>query len=263
MRLFWEITQRSIQRYLSYRAAALAGLSTNLFWGLLRAALMIALYAQQPEVEGMTVRDAVTYTALTQAVISYLALFGWFDLMNSIYTGAVATDLLKPIGYYQLWLAQDFGRALTQFLLRGLPLVAAYSFFYPITLPDSLAQWMGFGMAMFLGLLLSFSYRFLVNLSAFWVQNAIGIGRMGFFAPLFLSGFIIPLRFMPDWFADLCWITPFPHMVTTIVDVYLGLLTGNQLILSLGYQLLWIGVLYLVCQVVLRMGIRRLVILGG
>jgi ABC-2 type transport system permease protein len=263
MRLFWEIAQRSIRRYLSYRAAALAGLSTNLFWGFLRAALMIALFAEQTEVAGMTVRDAVTYTAFTQAVISYLSLFGWFDLMNSIYTGAVATDLLKPISYYKLWLAQDFGRAFTQFLLRGLPLVAAYSFFYPITLPRSTSQWLGFSLAMFLGLLVSFSYRFLVNLSAFWVPNAIGIGRLGFFLPLFLSGFIIPLRFMPDWFARLCWITPFPHIITTIVEVYLGLLTGNQMLYSLGYQLLWFGVLFLTCQLVLRLGIRRLVILGG
>ena len=263
MRLFWEIAQRSIQRYLSYRAAALAGLSTNLFWGFLRAALMIALFAQQTEVAGMTVRDAVTYTAVTQAVISYLSLFGWFDLMNSIYTGAVATDLLKPISYYKLWLAQDLGRAFTQFLLRGVPLVVAYSFFYPITLPRALSQWVGFLLAMLLGLLVSFSYRFLVNLSAFWVPNAIGIGRLGFFAALFLSGFIIPLRFMPDWFAGICWLTPFPHMITTIVEVYLGLLTGNQLLMSLGYQLLWFGALYLACLLVLRLGIRRLVILGG
>lgn len=236
---------------------------TNLFWGMLRAALMIALYAQQTEVAGMTIRDAVTFTALTQAVISYLSLFGWFELMNSVYTGAVATDLLKPIGFYRFWLAQDLGRAITQLLLRGIPLMVAYSFFYPITLPDSFSRWIWLGLAMLLALLVSFSYRFLVNLSAFWVQNAIGIGRMGFFAPLFLSGFIIPLRFMPDWFAAICWMTPFPHMVTTVVDVYLGLLNGTDLLLALGYQVLWFGVLYALCQGVLRLGVRRLVILGG
>lgn len=263
MRLFWELTRRSFQRYFSYRAAALAGLLTNLFWGMLRAALMIALFAGQPEVSGMTLQDAVTFTALTQAVISYLSVFGWFELMNSVHSGAVATDLLKPIGYYRFWLAQDLGRAITQLVLRGIPLLCAYALFYPITLPHSVTQWIWIGVAMILALLISFSYRFLINLSAFWVQNAIGIGRMGFFAPLFLSGFIIPIRFMPDWFANFCWLTPFPHMVTTVVEIYLGLLDGVDLYHALAFQLLWFVALYGISQVVLRLGVRRLVILGG
>lgn len=263
MRLFWELARRSLQRYLTYRAAAIAGLLTNLFWGLLRAALMIALYAHRTEVVGMTLQDAVTFTALTQAVISFLSLFGWFELMNTVYSGAIATDLLKPIGYYKFWLAQDVGRAITQLLLRGIPLVVVYALIYSITMPTALEQWFGVAVAMVLGLLVSFSYRFLVNLSAFWVQNAVGIGRMGFFAPLFLSGFIIPLRFMPEWFQRLCWLTPFPSMVTTIVETYLGLLAGVELFYALAFQLLWFVILFAACQVVLRLGVRHLVILGG
>ena len=35
---------RAIQRQLTYRAATLAGLATNFFFGLLRAAVLVALY---------------------------------------------------------------------------------------------------------------------------------------------------------------------------------------------------------------------------
>ena len=44
MRLFWQLTQRALQRQLTYRAATLAGLGTNFFFGILRASVMIALY---------------------------------------------------------------------------------------------------------------------------------------------------------------------------------------------------------------------------
>ncbi len=263
MRLFWELALRSLQRHLTYRAAAFAGLLTNLFWGMLRAAVMIALYAGHQEVAGMTLQDAITYTALTQAAISFISLFGWYEVMDSVYTGKVATDLLKPMDYYNFWLAQDLGRALTQLALRGLPLVAAYLLFYRLSFPRSLAQWGWLGVSMLLALLVSFSYRFLVNLSAFWVPNAMGIGRMGFFLPLFLSGFMLPIRWLPDWFARLCWLTPFPYAVTTMVDVYLGLVDGPELYRALGWQLLWVVLLYAACRVVLRSGVRRLVILGG
>ena len=116
---------------------------------------------------------------------------------------------------------------------------------------------------MLLALLISFSYRFLVNLSAFWVQNAIGLSRFGFFLPLFLSGFIMPLRFMPEWFTRIVWLTPFPYSVTTIVDIYLGLVQGPELYRALGMQFFWVIILYALCQAVLRLGLRRLVILGG
>lgn len=263
MRLYWELARRSMQRHLTYRAAALAGLVTNLFWGLLRASVMIALYAGHREVAGMSMQEAITYTALTQAIISFLSLFGWYDVMNGVYSGAVATDLLKPMEYYTFWLSQDLGRALTQLLLRGIPLVVIYAFFYPIVYPRTPVQWLELGVAMILALMVSFSYRFLVNLSAFWVQNALGVGRMAFFLPLLLSGFVMPMRFLPEWFSNLCWLTPFPHAVTTVVDVYLGLLDGEALFRSLGLQLLWVVILTGACQLALNRGIRRLVILGG
>ncbi len=57
-----------------------AGLATNLFFGLLRAVLLIALYGQRSEVNGLTVWGAVTYVGVTQAMIAYLSLFGSMDL---------------------------------------------------------------------------------------------------------------------------------------------------------------------------------------
>ena len=119
MRLFWELTKLSFQRQITYRAANLAGLVTNIFFGLLRASVLIALYGARAEVVGMTVQDAITYTGLTQAVIAYLSIFGWYDLMNSVYSGEVGADLLKPLSLFRLWLGRDMGRAAATFLLRG------------------------------------------------------------------------------------------------------------------------------------------------
>ena len=103
-RLFWEVTLRSYQRYLTYRAATVAGLVTNFFFGILRAAILVALYGTATEVEGITLQGAITYAALTQAVIGYLSLFNWLDLMNTVYTGEIGSDLLKPMSLISLLL---------------------------------------------------------------------------------------------------------------------------------------------------------------
>ena len=228
-RLFRQLAKLSFQRQFSYRAANLAGLATNFFFGLLRASLMAALYRNRLEVNGISLQQAITFTGLSQAIIAYLSLFGWWDVINQIRTGDVASDLLKPINYFTFWLAQDVGRAVAHILARGLTLMLAYALFYDISLPSSFAQVAALGVSLVLGLLVSFAWRFLVNLSAFWTTDSRGIGRLAFSLSYFLSGFLMPMRFFPGWFARACSFTPFPYMVNTVMEVYLGIITGPAL----------------------------------
>lgn len=263
MHLFFELTRLAFRRQMSYRAATLAGLATNFFFGLLRAAVIIALYDTRQEVAGISLPQAVTYTALTQAVIGYLSLFSWYDLMRSVYTGEVATDLLKPMAYFQYWLAQDLGRAAAAFLTRGLTIMLAYELVIDLVYPQSPLQWGFVFVTLALSWLVSFAWRFLINLSAFWSPNAVGFLRFFFLTALFFSGFMMPLRFFPGWVTDLAYLTPFPHTVNTVVETYLGLLSGPELAAAVLQQLFWAGFLILLGQFVLRAGVRRLVILGG
>lgn len=263
MRTFWELIKRSFQKQIAYRAATIAGLFTNLFFGILRASVLIALYGQRTVVAGIDIQGAVTYTGVAQAIIGFLALFSWSELMNTVYSGAIATDLLKPMGYYRYWLAQDLGRAVAQIAIRGIPIMLGYSLLFDITYPQTIVQWLGLAIALVLAWLVSFSFRFVVNLAAFWIPNATGIARFAYIMMWFLSGFLMPLRFFPDWFVNVCRFTPFPHMVNTVVEVYIGLLSGTDLLFALLVQLIWAVILISAGRMVLRAGIHRLVILGG
>jgi ABC-2 type transport system permease protein len=263
MRLFLEVTKRSFQRHLTYRAATLAGLLTNFFFGILRAAVFIALYGSRDQVAGISLEGVVTYAALTQAVIAYLSIFHWSDLANSVYTGDIATDLLKPMGYFRFWMARDLGRALVSFLLRGVVIMAAYALVFDLVWPQSWLQWSTVALSMILSWWLSFAWRFLINLTAFWTPNAEGILRFFFVSAWFLSGFLMPLRYFPEWVQRISAWTPFPAMINTVIEVYLGILQGGELAAALLAQAAWIIVITLAGQIVLRAGVRRLVILGG
>ncbi|MBL6983422.1 MAG: ABC-2 family transporter protein [Anaerolineales bacterium] len=263
MRLFWELTKISFQRHLTYRAATVAGLVTNFFFGILRASIFVALYDLQTEVEGITLQGAITYAALGQALIGYLHMFSWFELMNTVYTGDIASDLLKPMNYFSFWLAQDVGRALVNFLLRGVTVMIGYAFLFDLYWPSGLTHISAIATSMVLSLLVSFSWRFLINLTSFWTPNALGILRFFFVLSWFFSGFLMPLRFYPDWVIRISYLLPFPHMMNTTMEVYLGVLQGPEIVLALLNQVLWIVGLVAAGQLVLRMGVRRLVILGG
>lgn len=263
MRLFLEISFRSLQRQLVYRTAAFAGLATNFFFGIIRIAVLMALYGARQEVSGISIHGATTFTGLSQAAIGFLSLFSWYDLMTNVYIGAISSDMLKPMSLFYYWLAHDFGRAIGQFLLRSLPMMAAYAVLIGITTPDNVLQWLSFILSLVLAWLVSFSWRFLVNLAAFWIPNAAGFVRFAFVISWFMSGFLMPLRYFPDWFVKVCSFTPFPHTVNTIIEIYLGVLQGPEVVLALFAQFFWGAGLILVSQVVLHFGIRKLVILGG
>ncbi len=263
MRLFWQLTKTSFQRHLTYRTAALAGLMTNFFFGILRAAIFVALYDLQTEVEGITLEGAITYAALGQAMIGYLSLFSWFELMNTIYTGDIASDLLKPMNYFGFWMAQDLGRAAVNFALRGVTVMIGYAFIFDLVWPRGVTRIFAVAVSLLLSWLISFSWRFLINLFSFWTPNARGILRFFFVLSWFFSGFLMPLRFFPQWVISISYLMPFPHMFNTVIEIYLGVLKGPEIILALFHQVLWVLGLILAGQLVLRLGIRRLVILGG
>ena len=231
--------------------------------GLLRAAVLVALYGASQETAGISLQAAITFTGLSQATIAYLGFFGWWEVMESVYSGDVGSDLLKPMSYFAFWLARDLGRAAASFLVRGLTIMIAYALIFDITLPRSVGQWLAVGAAMVLSLLVSFSYRFLVNLAAFWTPDARGVGRFAYDLSWFLSGFLMPLRFFPDWFVTLCNLTPFPSVVNTVTEIYLGVVSGTGLIRALGVQLIWVILLFSAGQLTLRAGVRKLVIQGG
>lgn len=121
----------------------------------------------------------------------------------------------------------------------------------------------GFHPCPLLSWLISFSWRFLVNLAAFWTPNALGIAHLAFILSWFLSGFFMRLRFFPVWFVRLCYLTPFPYTINAVVEVYLGLVDGQTLAGLILAQFAWILLLVLAGMIALRAGVRRLEILGG
>jgi ABC-2 type transport system permease protein len=260
-KVFWRLVWVSLKQQTTYRAAMAAGLATNLFFGLLRLALLQGLYQDRGAVNGLSLGGSITYIAISQASIAFLFVFGSNDLMKSVASGDVATDLLKPLRLFTLWMGKDLGRALVNLVTRGVLFLAIFQFFTPLVWPQSWSQWILFFISLVLSWLVSYSWRFLVNLAAFWTPDA--IGRAAFAVSQLFSGFMLPLRLFPPIVQQLFQLTPFPSIVNTPIEIWLGLTTGPKIWLALEMQIFWLVVLYWLCQVTVRAGVRHLVIQGG
>jgi ABC-2 type transport system permease protein len=263
--LYLVLFRKSFRRMLAYRTATLAGLATNLFFGLLRAFVFLALFAASPgeRVAGYSLREALTYAGLAQAMIGPIRMWGAYEIMDSIRTGQIAIDLCKPFDYLGFWLARDLGRAAWELLARGLPLLLLYGLIFDMIWPRSPGHWLAFASALILAVLVSFHWQLLINLAAFWMTDASGLARIAFLGILLFTGIVMPLSFFPDWLAGPARWLPFAAYVNTPAEVFLGHAQGNGLWWALGHQLAWLLALAALARWVFGRGLRRLSIQGG
>lgn len=263
MRLYWEVARRALQRQLAYRTENLAGLATNIFFGYLRAAVLLAVYQAASSVGGYNVEAAVSYAWITQAMIMIVALWGWWDVELTIRTGDVVSDLAKPFSYVGFWLARDLGRAAYYVVFRAAPILVAGQFIFGIHWPSSIASWLAFSLSVVLAAVVSFAWRFLLNVSAFWTTDARGLGAVAGAIMLFLGGFAVPIRYFPDWLQSAVLALPFASMVQTPADLFVERIQGSAVLGLLAGQLAWAVVLLGACQLATAAATRRVVIQGG
>lgn len=263
MRLWWEVAGRELRRTSTYRGATFAGIFTNTVFGFIQAAVMLAVFRQRAEVGGFDATDALTYVFVTQGMLMVVGAFaGTGDIGQRIKSGDIVTDLYRPVDFQGYWLARDMGRASFHALARGIPPFVVGALAFDLRLPGPAAAG-GFLAALVLANVASFGFRFLLAMPAFWLLDDRGPVQVANFVWLFLSGFVLPVTFFPDWLERLARATPFPSMVQVPVEIFLGKHPGVELLGALAVQATWALVLLAAGRLALAAATRKVVIQGG
>ena len=262
MRLYYEIARRSFRRAAVYRSAYLFGMVTNAFFGALLTYMYRALYTSGGGVAGWTVEDAVSYTWTTQSLISIGGAWISFDIMGTIKTGEVVTDLSRPWNFLGYWLSRSLGERAYNLLLRAslTYLVGIVAFGARIPSPAKLAAFL---VAMMLAILVAFAFSFIINLSGFWLIDATGILYMANIVLMFFSGFLVPLAFFPPALQAIANVLPFQAITSIPAQIWLGKIPAGALLATLSVQFGWAVVLMAAASIILHFAMRKVVIQGG
>ena len=264
LRLYWHVAVKSFQKNLAYRAANLAGIATNVFFGAVYVLVYRALFTGRGEVGGFTVEDTVTYAILAQSLLMVMSAFGNRELSQAIVKGTIAVDLARPIDFYLYWAAVDMGRAVYYFFFRAVPTFVLGALLFGAERPAAGPEgWILFFATMLLGMVVSFAFRFVTNSFAFWTSDARGVLYLTNTVIMFFSGFIVPLNFFPPWLAAIANALPFRGLAQMPINVYLGKLNGVDLAGFVFQQLAWLVVLTLAGRLMLSRMIRRVTLAGG
>jgi ABC-2 type transport system permease protein len=264
VRVYAEVARRSFRRFSTYRAATIAGVFTNSVFGMIRAAVFVAVVKARPGAGGFDVKDVVTFSFVTQGLLAFVSAFGAIDtLTERVRTGDIVTDFYRPTDFQAWWLAFDTGRASFQLVGRFLPIVLLGQIVYGIRWPAHPAAAAMFAVSIYAGLLICFGLRYMVSLSAFWVLDTRGSNQLMVTLIMFGSGNVAPLSFFPDWLEPTVRALPFAGIIQTPADVWMGKVAGAAALSRVTQQLAWAAALYLVARYVTHRATRRVVIQGG
>jgi ABC-2 type transport system permease protein len=265
MRLWFEVARRSFRRHSTYRAATYAGVFTNTVFGFIKAYVLIAVFASRggAPVNGFDVRDAVTFAWLGQAFYVVIAVPG-LDLAELIRTGDVVKELYRPRDIQAWWLAHDVGRLAFQVIVRSAVPTIVGAVFFDLRFPASPSVWLAFTAAFVAAELVCFAHRFIVSLLTFWSLNYVPMHQAAAVVIFFFSGLLVPLTLFPSWLQRVAAFTPYPSMMQTPVEVFLGKHTGWAGALgAIGSQLMWAAILLGVGRLVLAAATRKVIVQGG
>ena len=143
---------------LQYRAAAYAGLATQLFFGLVFVMVYFAFYDSSSGDTPMKIQELVSYLWLNQAFFSlFNMMYKDSEIFETIKNGNIAYELARPKKLYFIWFAKIIGQRVAMVTLRCLP-VLLIAFLLPqpykLGLPISLGNFLLFILTLITGTLL-------------------------------------------------------------------------------------------------------------
>lgn len=260
---YLSLTLTAIQRAITYRGTTLLNLLSNFIWAILVYSLWKAVFSSKGALQGFNWDEMRTYIILAFAINALFSFQSLMRMMNTIRTGEIASELLRPHDYLGSQLAQAIGAACIEGALSSSIALLLSFWFLGIVPPSTPLSFGLFLLSICFGFLTKFLLGYLVAMLCFYTLNAVGLIWAQTAIINLLSGSLIPLSFFPNWLLQIVLLTPFQSIVYAPIAIYLGKISGIDAWRTLSIQAVWVILLWLLAKLLWKVSIRQLDIQGG
>lgn len=252
---------------IQYKVAALAGILTQIFWGFLNVMVYMAFYRNGVSNVGIELNDLTTYVWLNQAflVLVYIRTKD-NEIMDMIKNGTVAYELCRPYNLYNWWYIKFLSKKYAAVMLRCLPILFLGLLLpepYNLALPKSLFSFLLFLITLALGSLVLAGILMIIQSLSFFTCQDKGISDIVFILADLLAGSIMPLPLLPDIIQQISIYLPFRLIGDLSFRVYSGNIDINQALLNIILQIIWIVILVILGQYIMKKALKKVCIQGG
>jgi len=245
-----------------YRAAALGGLVTQVFFGLVYIFLYTALYAgESPEM----LRDTITYVWLQQMFFRMMFSADG-ELSSLIMSGGIAYMLVRPVDQHRFWVCRDVGGRLVGALMRLIPMVAI-QFLLPrelrMSLPDGALSLVQFVSSLMIGCVCLCELVSIIDAVTMKTLDKRGISAILSLTMMTFSGNVIPLTMFPDGLQAFIRYQPFAQALDAPIRMYQNCASLPDWALTVAVQVVWIFILRAMGRAMWQKQLNNLIVQGG
>ena len=266
MRAYLSYFKSELMVGLQYRAAALAGLSTQFFWGIILSFIYMSFYSHA-SIEDFSIRELMCYVWLNQAFFS-LVLPNVKDnrIIEQIKNGCIAYELCRPYDLYWWWYLKLLSKRYSACLLRFLPVLIFACLLpnnYKLVGPISINALILFIITLVLGTLISTGINMIIQSISFFTNEDKGISSIFYTTMALLSGIYIPLPLLPNILNTFNYLLPFRLISDLPYRLYSGSISVDSALINIIMQLAWCIILIIIGRLIMKKVLTVATIQGG
>ena len=265
MKSYFALFKMTFKGELQYRAKAISGIITQLFWGAMYISLYTA-FMNSGTVNGFTIPQMASYIWLGQAFFAMKYVSMPKGAAKEIVGGNVCYKFTRPINLYSQWYAELVGQKLSATLLRFAPIIVL-GFVLPasfgLMLPVGVGEFFLFLFGLVLGLLMSSAIGMIAVYLTFRTLSQRGMAQILGTITSLLCGSFVPLPLLPQNLQKVISYMPFRVIGDLPFRIYIGNISVSEGLVQMAIGTAWLVVVVAIGVLLLKLSQRKTEIQGG
>ncbi|MBX9789961.1 MAG: ABC-2 family transporter protein [Pirellulales bacterium] len=264
---WWTVLSISLSERLVYRGDFAVGTLMRFLPFVTQIFLWAAIFesnGNQP-IAGYTYPDFMAYFLLTQVARAFSSMPGLAsNVALDIRDGTIKKYLIQPIDMVGFLLLKRVAHKLVYYIVAIAPFALVFylarGFFGGWPEPAVLAA---FFASLVMSFLLGFFLEATIGMVGFWFLEVSSLLFVYMLFSFFFSGHMFPIDMLPGFLGHFVQALPLKFLAYFPAAVFLGKVTGQELVIGLIVQAAWVVFFGVACRASFHYGVKRYSAYGG
>lgn len=257
MAKYIKLIKLSWENGLVYRASVLLWRLRQFLSTIMSLTLWTVVFATTQSAFAYSQEQMITYIFLAAFLQSAILTTSLNGLANTVYSGELSTQLVKPLNLYAYFASKDVADKLKNIGFLIAETIILFLIFQPTIVSPSIPIWLLFLVWTFGGVILSFLITLLFGALGFWSPDVWGPRFLFFLFTNFTAGKLFPLDILPEIIQNVIFLTPFPYFAFMQTQLFLEKLSTTAILQHTLGLFFWIIFFSLVVHWVWQRGIKN------
>lgn len=252
------IFRQSVLYFLVYRVRMAIWVINDSINFLIFPFIWLAIYGSKETIAGYTKADIVTYFLVVIIVKLVSDSHVSNTMKEDVLEGRLNFYLVRPANFiFSRFLHEISYKTFSGMFYVPLLIIISLFFRQYLVLPNSIGQALLFLISLFLALVLSMAFQYIIGFACFWLGDNSGPSQVNHMADMIFSGRIAPLVFFPPVLQFVASILPFQYISYFPTQIFLNQIGYEEILVGFLKAVIWIVAIWGTAYIMWRRGLKR------